>query len=51
MLPLPKVIDPAPLNEAIVTATYPNLPLVWLDTDGGSDFVFLIDQASLQTLI
>jgi ribosomal protein L3 glutamine methyltransferase len=38
-------------NKDVMTATYPNLPLVWLDTDGGSDFVFLIDQASLQTLI
>ena len=38
-------------NKNVMTATYPNLPLVWLDTDGGSDFVFLIDQASLQTLI
>ena len=38
-------------NKDVMSATYPNLPLVWLDTDGGSDFVFLIDQASLQTLI
>ena len=38
-------------NKDVMTATYPNLPLIWLDTDGGSDFVFLIDQASLQTLI
>ena len=38
-------------NKDVMTATYPNLPLVWLDTDGDSDFVFLIDQASLQTLI
>lgn len=38
-------------NKDVMTATYPNLPLVWLDTDGGNDFVFLIDQASLQTLI
>jgi ribosomal protein L3 glutamine methyltransferase len=37
-------------NKDVMTNTYPNLPLVWLDTDGGSDFVFLIDQASLQTL-
>jgi ribosomal protein L3 glutamine methyltransferase len=38
-------------NKDVMSATYPNLPLVWLDTDGGSDFVFLIDQASLKTLI
>ncbi len=38
-------------NRAAMEATYPDLPLVWLDTDGGSDFVFLVDQASLQTLI
>jgi len=38
-------------NKDVMTATYPNLPLVWLDTDGGNDFVFLIDQASLKTLI
>ena len=38
-------------NKDVMTATYPNLPLVWLDTDGGSDLVFLIDQASLKTLI
>ena len=38
-------------NKDVMTATYPDLPLVWLDTDGGSDFVFLIDQAALQTLI
>ena len=38
-------------NKDAMSTTYPNLPLVWLDTDGGSDFVFLIDQASLQTLI
>ena len=31
-------------------ATYPDLPLVWLDTAGGSDFVFLVDQAALQKL-
>jgi ribosomal protein L3 glutamine methyltransferase len=37
-------------NKDVMTNTYPDLPLVWLDTDGGSDFVFLIDQASLQTL-
>ncbi len=37
-------------NKDVMTNTYPNLPLIWLDTDGGSDFVFLIDQASLQTL-
>lgn len=35
-------------NRDVMEATYPNLPLVWLDTAGGSDFVFLIDQASLQ---
>ena len=38
-------------NKDVMTATYPNLPLVWLDTDGGNDFVFLIDLASLKTLI
>lgn len=37
-------------NRAAMEATYPDLPLVWLDTAGGSDFVFLIDQAALQTL-
>ena len=37
-------------NKDLMTNTYPDLPLVWLDTEGGSDFVFLIDQASLQTL-
>ena len=37
-------------NKDVMTATYPDLPLVWLDTDGGSDCVFLIDQAALQTL-
>ncbi len=37
-------------NKEVMTNTYPDLPLVWLDTEGGSDFVFLIDQASLQTL-
>lgn len=37
-------------NKDVMTNTYPNLPLVWLDTDGGSDFVFLIDQAALQTI-
>ncbi len=37
-------------NKDVMTNTYPDLPLVWLDTDGGSDFVFLIDQASLQTI-
>lgn len=38
-------------NRDAMEATYPDLPLVWLDTAGGSDFVFLIDQASLQKLI
>ncbi len=38
-------------NRNAMEATYPNLPLVWLDTNGGNDFVFLIDQASLQTLL
>ena len=38
-------------NRAVMDATYPDLPLVWLDTDGGSDFVFMIDQAALQSLI
>jgi ribosomal protein L3 glutamine methyltransferase len=38
-------------NRAVMDATYPDLPLVWLDTDGGSDFVFMIDQAALQRLI
>lgn len=38
-------------NREVMDAAYPNLPLVWLDTDGGNDFVFLIDHASLQTLI
>ena len=37
-------------NRDVMEATYPDLPLVWLDTAGGSDFVFLIDQASLQNL-
>jgi ribosomal protein L3 glutamine methyltransferase len=37
-------------NRDMMEATYPDLPLVWLDTAGGSDFVFLIDQASLQKL-
>lgn len=37
-------------NREAMEATYPDLPLVWLDTAGGSDFVFLIDQASLQNL-
>ncbi|WVH09753.1 MAG: Ribosomal protein L3 N(5)-glutamine methyltransferase [Fluviibacter phosphoraccumulans EoVTN8] len=37
-------------NKDVMTNTYSDLPLVWLDTDGGSDFVFLIDQASLQTI-
>ena len=37
-------------NRDVMEATYPDLPLVWLDTAGGSDFVFLIDQASLQKL-
>jgi ribosomal protein L3 glutamine methyltransferase len=38
-------------NRAVMDATYPDLPLVWLDTDGGSDFVFMVDQAALQCLI
>lgn len=38
-------------NRHVMDATYPNLPLVWLDTDGGNDFVFLVDQESLQSLI
>jgi ribosomal protein L3 glutamine methyltransferase len=38
-------------NRAVMDATYPDLPLVWLDTDGGSDFVFMVDQAALQRLI
>jgi len=38
-------------NRAAMEATYPDLPLVWLDTAGGSDFVFLVDQAALQSLI
>ena len=37
-------------NRDVMEATYPDLPLVWLDTAGGSDFVFLIDQAGLQRL-
>ena len=37
-------------NRDIMDASYPNLPLVWLDTAGGNDFVFMIDQASLQAL-
>lgn len=37
-------------NRDVMEATYPDLPLVWLDTAGGSDFVFLIDQAGLQSL-
>ena len=37
-------------NRAAMETTYSDLPLVWLDTAGGSDFVFLIDQAALQTL-
>lgn len=37
-------------NRDVMEATYPDLPLVWLDTVGGSDFVFLIDQAGLQSL-
>lgn len=36
-------------NREVMDAAYPDLPLVWLDTDGGNDFVFLIDQASLQS--
>lgn len=38
-------------NRDVMETTYPDLPLVWLDTAGGSDFVFLIDQAALQTLL
>ncbi len=38
-------------NRAAMEATYPDLPLVWLDTAGGSDFVFLIEQAALQNLV
>lgn len=38
-------------NRSIMETTYPNLPLVWLDTAGGNDFVFLVEQAALQTLI
>ena len=38
-------------NRAAMEATYPDLPLIWLDTAGGSDFVFLVDQAALQTLL
>ncbi|MGV0998621.1 MAG: 50S ribosomal protein L3 N(5)-glutamine methyltransferase [Fluviibacter sp.] len=38
-------------NRHVMDTTYPNLPLVWLDTDGGNDFVFLVDQESLQSLI
>ena len=37
-------------NRAAMEATYPDLPLVWLDTAGGSDFVFLVEQAALQNL-
>ena len=38
-------------NRGVMDAAYPDLPLVWLDTDGGSDFVFMVDQAALQRLI
>ena len=38
-------------NRDVMEATYPGLPLVWLDTASGCDFVFLADQASLQTLL
>lgn len=38
-------------NRGVMDAAYPDLPLVWLDTDGGSDFVFMVDQAALQSLI
>lgn len=38
-------------NRAVMDATYPDLPVVWLDTDGGSDYVFMVDQAALQRLI
>ena len=37
-------------NRDVMEATYPDLPLVWLDTAGGSDFVFLVNQDSLQNL-
>ena len=37
-------------NRAVMDATYPDLPLVWLDTDGGSDLVFMVDLAALQRL-
>jgi len=38
-------------NRHAMDAAYPDLPLVWLDTDGGSDFVFMVDQAALQHLV
>ena len=38
-------------NRSVMEATYPDLPLIWLDTAGGSDFVFLVNQAALQTLL
>ncbi len=38
-------------NRSVMEATYPDLPLVWLDTAGGSDFVFLVNQAALQSLL
>ena len=38
-------------NRGVMDAAYPDLPLVWLDADGGSDFVFMVDQAALQRLI
>ena len=38
-------------NRDVMDASYPNLQLVWLDSAAGSDFVFMVNQASLQTLL
>lgn len=35
-------------NRELVDAAFPQLPLVWLDTAGGPDKVFLIDGATLR---